>query len=102
MFTEDLSIFFSTGDFAVDAVWTPAGGGGPFTIQVIFDNAYQGFNVGEADQAGREPQCLARDSQLAQGSGMKRGDSIVINAVTYKVGNIEPDGTGVSRISLRK
>jgi hypothetical protein len=102
MFTEDLSVFFSTAEFAVDAVWTPAAGGGPFTIPVIFDNAYREFAMGEADQAGREPECLARDDQLAQGSGMKRGDVVVINSVTYKVGTIEPDGTGVSRIVLRK
>lgn len=102
MFTESLADFFSTDDFAVAATWTPAAGGGPFTIQVIFDNAYRGFGVAEADQAGREPEAWARDDQLAQGSGMKRGDQIVINSVTYKVGNIEPDGTGVSRLALRK
>jgi hypothetical protein len=101
MFTEDLTAFFSTGDFAVDATWTPAAGGGPYTVQVIFENAYQDYPLGEADQAGRVPQCWASDTQLAQGSGMKRGDALVINGTSYKVGTVEPDGTGVSRIVLR-
>lgn len=101
MFTEDLTPFFSTDDFAVDAVWTPAAGGGPFTIQVIFDHAYREFSLGEAGQAGREPECLAIDAQIAQGSGMKRGDSLLVNGTTYKVDTVEPDGTDVSRIELR-
>ena len=102
MFTEDLSVFFdSATGHASDALWTLQGGGS-FTIQVIFDNAYREVGLGEADQAGREPECLAREDQLAQGAGMKRGDSIVINTVTYKIGTVEPDGTGVSRVTLRK
>jgi hypothetical protein len=101
MFTEDLTAFFQTADFAYAATWTPAAGGGPYTVNVIFDNAYREYGLGEADQAGRAPQCEAPDDQLAQGSGMKRGDTLVINSITYKVGNVEADGTGVSLITLK-
>jgi len=100
MFTEDLSVFFSTGDFAVDAVWTPVAGGGPFTVQVIFDNDYRDYPIGEAGQAGRSPRCDVQTSQISQAAGMKRGDSLLINGVTYKVAQVEPDGTGVSNIML--
>lgn len=103
---DDLPIYFtlkSAGGFADSAVWTPVAGGGPFTIEVLFDDDYDGIGVGEADQAGRDVQCSARNDQIAQGSGMKRGDTIVINAVTWKVGTVHKNSaTGVSRISLRK
>lgn len=103
MFTEDLSEFFDSGTgHALDALWTLQGGGS-FTIQVIFDNGYSGYALGEADQAGRGPRCMVRDSQIAQGAGMKRGDTLTINAVVYKIGTIEPeDQPGVSWVMLRK
>lgn len=100
-FTEDLTGFFKSSDFAHDATWTPAAGGGPYTVQVIFENAYREFPVGEAGQAGLEPQCWVSDTQIAQGSGMKRGDALVIDSVSYVVGQVQPDGTGVSLVSLR-
>jgi len=100
-FTEDLTAFFQEADFAYAATWTPAAGGGPYTVNVIFDNAYREYGLGEADQAGRSPQCMAADDQLAQGAGMKRGDTLVVNSITYKVGNVEADGTGVSLITLK-
>lgn len=101
MFTEDLTPFFQTADFAVTAAWTPAAGGGPFTLQVILENPYFEVMVGNAHAAGRQPTCWARDDQLAQGAGIKRNDTLVINAVTYKVAEIQPDGTGVSVLQLR-
>lgn len=100
-FTEDLTAFFSSSDFAHDATWTPAAGGGPYTVQVIFENAYREYAVGEAGQAGREPMCWVSDTQIAQGSGMKRGDALVIDSVSYVVAQVEPDGTGVSMVGLR-
>jgi hypothetical protein len=102
VFTEDLSVFFNSAEHATDALWSLQGGGS-FTIQVIFDNGYTGYGVGEVDQAGRGPRCMVRDDQIAQGVGMKRGDTLAIGAVTYKVGNIEAeDQPGVSWLVLKK
>ena len=100
MFSEDLTAFFQEADFAYAATWTPAAGGGPYTLEVIFDNEYFEASMGEAGAAGRQPMCMAADDQLAQGSGIKRNDTLVINGVTYKVREIQPDGTGVSRLML--
>jgi len=101
MFTEDLTPFFATGDFAYAATWTPAAGGGPFTVNVIFENGYFESPIGNSDVAGRETMCWASDAQLTQGSGIKRNDSIVIQSVTYKVADSQPDGTGVTALKLR-
>lgn len=95
--TEEWGAYFN--EFARPAIWTPAAGGGPFTIDVIFDNAFRQIGIGEAGAAGRDPRCLARDDQLAQ-STIARGDTMVINGVTYKVATHEPDGTGATDIEL--
>lgn len=100
MFTEDLTLFFSTSEFATAATWTPAAGGGPYTVNVIFDNDYYQTQIGDAGAAGRQPMVLASDTQLAQGAGIKRNDSLVISGTTYKVRGIEPDGTGVTLLTL--
>jgi hypothetical protein len=100
-FTEDLTAFFQTADFAYAATWTPVAGGGPYTVNVIFDNANFDSNIGSAGATGLQPMCLAADDQLAQGSGIKRNDALVINGVTYKVANIDPDGSGVTNLTLR-
>lgn len=102
MFTEDLAPFFDadTG-FAYTATWTPAVGGGPYTLRVIFENGYFEAPLGDAGAGARETMCWARDDQLNQGAGIKRNDALLINAVTYKVGEIQPDGTGVTLLRLR-
>jgi hypothetical protein len=101
MFTEDLTAFFQTSDFAYTATWTPAAGGGPFTLQVIFDNANFDSLIGDAGATGLRPLCMASDTQLAQGAGIKRNDALVISGITYKVSDIQPDGTGVTTLMLR-
>lgn len=101
MFTEDLSAFFDTAGFATSASWTPAAGGGPFTLAVIVENGYNENQIGDANVAGREVMVWARDDKLAQGTGIKRNDTITINAIGYKVAEIKPDGTGVSLLNLR-
>lgn len=101
MFTEDLTPFFATADFGRDANWTLQGGGS-FTIQVIFDNEYLQDAAGQVEDASRMPVAWVSDAQIAQGAGMKRNDTLVIAGVTYTVAEIQPDGTGVSVIHLRK
>lgn len=99
MFFEDLSLFFDVDEgFAVDAIWTPAGGGGSVTIQVIFEGEYYESSIGDAGIAGLSPMCSVADDQV---EGIARNDALVINGSTYRVAGIEPDGTGVTRIRLR-
>lgn len=101
-FTEDLTAFFQTADFAYAATWTPAAGGGPYTLNVIFDNANFDSPIGSAGATGLTPTCMAADDQLAQVSGgAKRNDTLVINGTTYKIADIQPDGTGVTALVLR-
>lgn len=85
--TEDLSTFFSTADFAVPATY------GTATVNGYFDNAY----AETLDVAGRAPQFVFATEDAPS---MARGQSLVIGGVTYKVANVEPDGTGVTLARL--
>ncbi len=85
-FTEDLTVFYDTTDFAVDATYTPLAGS-PITIQVIPDKRYLAVNGIE----GYRP--IARiEESLVSSAG--NGDTLVVNSITYTVRDVEPNGTG--------
>ena len=89
-FTEDLSPFFETDEFAVSALWK-----GTTTVPVIFDNAY-----GESlDVSGTTPICTALESDF---NGWAEGDALVIFGTNYKLVDVQPDGTGVVQIVLER
>lgn len=90
-FTEDISAFFDTDDFAVSATV------GAATFNVIFDNAYLSAG-GDAPVAGTQPMVTARSSDV---SSVWIGNTMTINSVAYVVTGIHPDGTGVTVITLR-
>lgn len=90
MFTEDLSPFFSTADFASTALWSV----GPAAVEVIFDNEY--FET--LSTAGRQPVAWVRDAQLPT---VATGQTLTINGTAYTIVGIEPDGTGVTMLRLQ-
>ena len=88
--------------FADDAIWTPAAGGGPYTIQVIFDDTYTEPQIGDAHPSAATLECMARQDQINQGAGMKRNDTLVFGAVTYKVSEVRVADPGTALLLLRK
>ncbi len=92
MFVEDLSVFFDASNgFAVNAT---VGGS---TVPVIFDAVGQSALAGFVETAG--PQCIAKSQDVAT---VVQGTAITINAVAYTVTGVEPDGTGLTTLQLRK
>jgi hypothetical protein len=87
-FSEDLSVFFDTSEFAVDA--TVAG----VAVKGIFDHQY----VEEFDITGEAPTLLCQTSQLP--SGLSQGDTVSIGSTQYQVVGIQPDGTGLTLLVL--
>jgi hypothetical protein len=85
--TEDMAAFFSTADFAVPATY------GTATVNGYFDNAY----AETLDVAGRVPQFVFA---TADAPALARGETLAIGGVTYKVANVELDGTGVTLARL--
>ena len=96
----DNSVFYNEAEFGEAAVWTPAAGGGPYAITVIFDLEYQGDLFGEIEHAAQNPVAFVRDSQIADGSGMQIGDALSVRSVAYRVGAMQPDGTGQTALVL--
>ena len=92
-FTEDLTEFFSTDDFAVSATYS---GGG--TVSGIFDNQFLGV-PGEPVMSGSQPTFTVKTADVPT---VTTGQTFVIASVTYTVTGIHPDGTGVTMLLLRK
>jgi hypothetical protein len=91
-FVEDLSGFFSTADFAVAALYN-----GATTVNGIFDAAYEEPLGNAVEGAAPIFQCAAADLL-----SVAHGDTFLINAKTYKVRGVEPDGTGVMLLRLEE
>lgn len=95
--TEDFSVFFGTDDFAVEAAFTPNGGGSSSNIKGIFDKEFIALSAGgEVDVAGTDPVFMCKTSDVSNA----RGGTLVINGVTYNIVVDKPDGTGVTMLSL--
>lgn len=88
-FVEDMSAFFNTAEFA-----TPATIGG-VAVDVIFEQPFADPFGAVVDAA--QPQCWAPSASV---QAARQGTAVVVGGVSYQVERIEPDGTGVSRITL--
>ena len=87
MFQEDFTAFFA--EFATPATI----GGAP--VQVIFEAAYSNPFGGAVDAT--QPTCWAPSASV---SHAVQGTSASIGGAGYVVERVEPDGTGISRITL--
>ena len=76
-------------DFAV-----PATVGG-VAIHAIFDAAY----VDPLGMAGNQPQMIVATDDLP---AVAVGQAATVNAIAYTVTSIEPDGTGITTLQLRR
>ena len=87
----DLDTFFS--DFGVDAVWNNT------TFKVIFHNAYEAVTLFGLDIESKNPYVEIKDSNVP---GIAQGDAFTVNGTPYKVIGIQPDGTGITILTLSK
>lgn len=92
-FTEDLSPFFNTDDFAVTATYTHASVGR--TVNVIFDAVF-------ADPLGIEsnhPRAYGIESDFPD---VAQDDTLSISGTTYKIKGVHTDGTGIVAFRLQE
>lgn len=79
-------------DFGVDV------DNGTSTIKAIFDNPHQEVSVGgEVPFSIQECYITARSADL---SDIAQGSSLTISGSSYVVTDIQPDGTGMSIVTL--
>lgn len=89
MFDEDIDVFFSTDEHALQAIVIESG----TVITGIFDRPY----TDALDVQGFSPSLTCRTADVCE---LRRGRLIEIQNTVYKVVTVEPDGTGVSRVQL--
>jgi hypothetical protein len=87
-FVEHLASYFT--DFGTDAVI------GGASVRGVFDNEYV-TSLGLVD--GTHPVFLASSSAVSSSSV---GDLITVGGVSYSIGRVEPDGTGMTRLILER
>lgn len=95
-FEEDLSLFLSADEFAVPAQVVTRHGE-VVQFQVIFDNGYAAQLGGYAD--GTQPTALARSVDVAD---LVQGCAVSIGPDDWLVTDLQPDGTGMTVLTLRK
>lgn len=93
-FAEDLSVFFSTDDFAVAATHN-----GTTTVNGIFDKLYLETDAGIGGVQGNQPVFVCKAADV---SAVAHGDTLAISGTTYKVVGVEPDGTGLVLLRLEE
>lgn len=69
------------------------------TVRGIFNNATQLALAGEPDASAAVPSLAVRTADVA---GVRRGETVVVNGVTYVVQDVNNDATGVTRLQLER
>ena len=95
-FTENLSEFFDTDDFAISAIWIKDGN--DQEIIGLFDSPYSrvGLSIPGIQSARTVFTVMEADV-----SGVAHGQTIRIGAMTYVIRGVEPDGSGTVRLVLQ-
>ena len=96
----DAAITAARDEFASAVVYSPAAGGGPYTLDAILDRPFEAVELGPAEVAlaGRRPVLDLRLSDLPVDP--VPGDSLTVDGGTYTVEEIEPDGRGSAKLFL--
>jgi len=94
---ENLDAFLQPADFAVMADITLQGGQ-TRRVAVIFEDPFLTAKAGEYEADTTSPRITLKEADAV---GISRGDTAVVNGVTYDVMNaFESDGTGMANITL--
>lgn len=89
----DLDEFLNNEEFAVEMTI------GSNTIYGIFDDEYNAVDLQTGQIAQTEPQIIVKTSDV---SGISLDTEVSINGTTYKIKEIQPDGTGLTTLILSK
>lgn len=92
-FTEDLSVFMSTAEFAVDVIIDGV------SVKAIFDNGYALGSGGANGFSTSQPMLTLSTSDVPANPV---GKSVLVNGLSFTIETPEHDGTGVSSIMLQK
>ena len=94
MFAEDQSLFLSPEEFAVPAQAVTRFGE-VVQMQAIFDNGYTASLGGLMEST--QPSALVQTCYTAD---LAHGSAVEVNGCSWQIVEIQPDGTGMSRLVL--
>lgn len=90
MFTEELSVFLDTDDFAT-AVTVDGD-----SVDVIFEDTWVELTIGNVPYSGIKPTVFGRKEDFEG----KNGEIVVVGSVSYTIIDIQPDGSGMVLVIL--
>lgn len=100
----DAATIAARDEFASAIVYTPAAGGGPFTLDAVFDRPFEEVVLGpaEAGIAARRPVVDLRLGDLNEGNtDPVPGDTLTVDGSNaYTIEEVEPDGRGSAKLYL--
>lgn len=99
---EDRAAFVNVDEFGTLASYTPSGGPAVDDLAGIFDDPHLAVQLGEATTSDSRPTFTLPSENLPPGAAGDAGDTLTIDATVYDVVDLEPDGTGMTRIILGK
>lgn len=98
---DDRAAFLDTDEFAEAGSYTLAAGGDPATVNGIYDGPHAAQNLGGGvELSASDPSFLCRSADLPSGSA--KNDTLVVEAGTFLVKVLEPDGSGFTVIKLKQ
>lgn len=95
VFTENLDLFFK--DFGQTVQIGPSGSA--VEVTAIFDNKHYAVTDGVGQWNTTEPTLTVKTSDVAAYS---KGARVIVGGVEYYADSLEPDGTGVTKIKLKR
>jgi hypothetical protein len=95
------ALYFSGACFGARATYRTVAGAA-VSISGILDAPYDGVGFGgRVDTSDRDISFFCRESDLPDdAAGGNSGDTLTVNALTYRVASIEMDGAGIVRLRL--
>lgn len=91
--------FLELDEFGVTSIITSSSSGQEFEVVGIFDNTYLNLDLGMGSVSTSEPQFMCRTEDV---TCITQGDTLVIDSVSWKITDVQHDGTGMTVLKLHK
>ena len=96
---EDFSAFFAGLDVTTAIFHTPKGN---IAVTCYFDNTFIDSNIGQVvlDTTAPRITCISEHIRFLKIPSEFRGMKVVVNGIEYSLIQVQPEGTGLSTITL--
>lgn len=96
LLSDDLDVIFAS-EFSTEATVSPAAGGADYPLRGIYRAPYEPDRMGRMDVERRDHSFRCKTADAAS---VRQGDRLTIAGTAYRVTNPEPNGYGMTTLSL--